>query len=292
MNKLLNVGEEYQRIVSTQPLQELSLRDFKEILAVVTSIDVRQITSADTLRLDDQQIDSYQAILAKLETSYPLEYITGKTQFYGYELTIKPNVLIPRPETEQLVDLAKNMCIGLQSKLSILEIGTGSGCIATALALELNKLSVHYNYTAIDISPAALENTSINLADFHLVNKISTHLASLRGFIDSSSDKQFDLVISNPPYLTAKQMNELAASVRYEPSQALSGGEDGLKYYREILELSTSIRNTTGKLPALALEADPEIMSVLSGLIGQIYSRDRIYIVQDLFGQERFIIAQ
>lgn len=292
MNNQLIVGEEYQRVTALPALKQLSFPDFKEIISLVSGELAERITSASTLIFEDRQTKEYQSILAKLEKSYPLEYITGRTQFYGYNLTITPNVLIPRPETEQLVDLAKSIVSALPDNINILEIGSGSGCITTALSLELEKSNVNFKYTAIDISPGAIDNTTTNLMRYGMADKISTLPVSLRSFIDNYNSKRFNLIVSNPPYLTDTQMDDLAPSVKYEPEVALFGGADGVRYFREILEMASRVQEKSEKLPALVLEADPLIMSDLRDLIAELYSQDLIKVVIDLFGQERFITAQ
>jgi release factor glutamine methyltransferase len=168
----------------------------------------------------------------------PLAYITGEKYFYGRSYLIGPGVLIPRPESELLIELAvewvKNNEVFKQNGLRILDLGTGSGALAITLALELPFAEVW----AVDIVPEALSLAGRNAALHHLKKRIKF----LKGNYFDALDRihpapQFNLIVSNPPYINAAELPGLSASVvQFEPSVALDGGEDGLDSYREILK--------------------------------------------------------
>lgn len=168
-----------------------------------------------------QQVSIRDALL-RLEKGEPPQYILGKTWFYCLELKVDPRVLIPRPETEGLVKLALER---LKPEARVLEIGTGSGAIAIALKKTGPNLSV----MATDISSAALELARDNA---------SRHICAI-DFVEADlfppGDFRFDLVVSNPPYISEKEYSELEPMVRdYEPRQALLAAEEGLEFYRHL----------------------------------------------------------
>lgn len=163
----------------------------------------------------------------KRATHYPLEYITKKANFYGLPFHVEQNVLIPRPETELLVEKALEILKKEDRALQILEIGIGSGIISTMLALELENVSI----TAIDINDDAIALAKKNF-EFHKVeDKIKLIKSDLFTNID---DKKFDVIISNPPYI--KNSYELPQNVKYEPKNALFGGEIGDELLIKIID--------------------------------------------------------
>ncbi len=160
----------------------------------------------------------------------PVQYILGETEFYGYPIKVTPDVLIPRPETELLIDFAIEYFQTNQdiAKL-ILDIGTGSGCIAIALAKRLAGASV----SAVDISEAALAvaktNAALNAADIHF-----HHADFLK--MDNVSNKKFSVIVSNPPYVAEIDWPGVQPEVRnFEPKTALLAGKDGLDFYRQLI---------------------------------------------------------
>ena len=170
----------------------------------------------------------YESLLRRRLNGEPIQYITGQVEFYGLPLHVTPDVLIPRPETEHLVERA--IAFARQfTQPRIVDVGTGSGAIAVALAHTLSEARV----TAIDFSEAALAVASRNAER----NTLETRIAFLQGdLLDPVADRRFDLVVSNPPYVPAADRNTLAVEVRdYEPALALFAGNDGLEVYRRLI---------------------------------------------------------
>jgi len=172
------------------------------------------------------------SVLRKRCCGEPLQYILGKTEFMGWEFMVAPGVLIPRPETEILVEAAVKIAPrrpgAPASQLKVLDLGTGSGCIAISLA----KFIKNINVTASDISGEALEiakqNASLN----------NVEIRFLQGDLFSNYDLRpmtYDLIISNPPYVPTAEIDTLQPEVRQEPAIALDGGRDGLDFYRRII---------------------------------------------------------
>ncbi len=172
-------------------------------------------------------------VLKRRLSGEPLEYILGYTEFMGLVFAVNPDVLIPRPDTEVLVETVLNYIINSPvyqfQKPRILELGTGSGCIAVSLAKRLSEADI----TATDISQAALDIAEANARKNAVEGSISFFYSDLFGSPRIALDK-YDFIISNPPYIKKNIIPALAFEVQHEPRLALDGGEDGLDFYRRI----------------------------------------------------------
>ena len=170
----------------------------------------------------------------------PLQYITGKTEFYGHQISVTPDVLIPRPETERLVDIAIDTIKNL-SKPKILEVGTGSGCISIALG----SAKKDANILSLDVSDSALNIAKINTKK----NNISNIKFLKLDFLESIPKGQYDLIISNPPYISKNEMKEIMLDVKeFEPKIALTDNNDGLEFYRRFSNKAKKMINEKGSL--------------------------------------------
>ena len=162
----------------------------------------------------------------------PVAYITGSWEFYGLPMIVTPDVLIPRMDTEVLVDAAKEILIGRKMDARILDLCCGSGCISCAIAHELPATKL----MAVDISASALEICRKNVA----LNRLNSRVVCMQTDATASPPMgmpQFDMIVSNPPYIASEEILTLDNSVRdYEPIWALDGGEDGLKFYKAIIK--------------------------------------------------------
>ncbi len=170
---------------------------------------------------------AYFALVARREAGEPIEYITGQVSFYSRTFHIAPGALIPRPETELLIDEAATV-LRSETIARIAEIGTGSGVIAVMLALIFPNLQI----VATDINPDALKIARINTQKFGVADRIVFHETSLLDTINEN----FDMIISNPPYIAEGAVLEKPLS--YEPQNALFGGEKGDELLRKIIELA------------------------------------------------------
>ena len=188
-----------------------------------------------------QKADSY---LKRRKQGEPVAYITGSWEFYGIPLQITKDVLIPRPDTEVLIDTAKEFLLGRKMDARILDLCTGSGCIACALAREFPTSRI----VAVDISASALQVCRSNVAQ----NRFSSRVLCMQADALASPPfgiGTFDIILSNPPYIASAEIIELEPSVRdYEPIWALDGGEDGLKFYRGIIKHWTQVLRRGGLL--------------------------------------------
>jgi release factor glutamine methyltransferase len=158
----------------------------------------------------------------------PIQYITGVTEFYGLPFAVRPDVLIPRPETEHLVEKAIELTRSF-TKPRIVDVGTGSGAIAVSLAHQLQEVKI----AAIDVSAAALDVARRNAEG----SRVADRIRFLQGdLLEPVQGEQFDIVVSNPPYIATIDRDSLAAEVRdYEPALALFAGADGLDIYRRLI---------------------------------------------------------
>jgi release factor glutamine methyltransferase len=225
----------------------------------------------------------------------PVQYITGETYFYGRPFLVNRHVLIPRPETELLVErilAISNKIWDPEQSLTIVDVGTGSGAIAISLALERSKWKV----IATDISAPALQVASENARNHHVAASITFLESDLLhpregSFINESTValEKFDILVSNPPYIRSRDLPNLQREVRnYEPLEALDGGEEGLDLYQRLLEQLKQ------------LEVWPRFIAFEVGL-GQAQQVEKLLreagrwshyeIIQDLAGVERNVFA-
>ncbi|MCK9604140.1 MAG: peptide chain release factor N(5)-glutamine methyltransferase [Candidatus Omnitrophica bacterium] len=227
--------------------------------------------------LDKDKLSKVSSVLKRRFSGEPLQYILGKTEFMGLEFRVNPSVLIPRPETEILVEKAAEMA----TSLKIMDIGTGSGCIAISLA----KLLKDADIIATDISDNALEVAKEN-ARRHGV-KINFILADLFNAVDCVMHP-VDLIISNPPYVASGEIATLQPEISYEPRIALDGGADGLDFYRRIINGAVDYLKKDGLLIL-------EIGFDQSRAIADIFQRSGkfkiIEIVKDYSNIERVMVA-
>ena len=185
--------------------------------------------------LTSDEIRRYDAALARRATGVPAQYITGHQEFWGLDLIVSPAVLIPRPETEHVVEavleLAKPDGRGRPSPhgLRIVDVGTGSGAIALALATELPSAEIY----ATDISPEAMEVARANAARLELTSRIEFHLADLLSGLPPGS---FDFVVSNPPYVGDSEEESVQLEVRkFEPRNAVFAGPTGVEVIERLI---------------------------------------------------------
>lgn len=179
-------------------------------------------------RLHENEIANYVELLERRQAGEPIQYITGEAAFYGLSFSVSRDVLIPRPETEHLVEKTVALCEGIAHP-RIVDVGTGSGAIAVALAHALP----HARITATDLSPAALEMAARNAAR----NGVAERIRFLRGdLLAPVAAECFDVVASNPPYVATADRAALAVEVReFEPGMALFAGVDGLSIYKRLI---------------------------------------------------------
>ena len=230
IQKLYRSG--FQRLLSLGfPTPEL---DAKLLVCHAAGISETRfiIQQNDTVSVETEK--TFMSLLKRRELHEPIAYIFKKKEFYGYQFSVSPDVLIPRPETELLVDIISNFFCSRSISINIhgIDLGTGSGCISISLLLE-NSLMI---MTAVDLSSSALKIAQTN-ALYHQVNdRLSLEMVSIK---DLHFQKKYHFIVSNPPYIDEEEMKTLHDEVRlFEPHLALTGGKDGLEYYYHIAEFA------------------------------------------------------
>ena len=241
--------------------------------------------------LTSEAVNRYFELIARRASGTPTQYLTGKQEFWGLEFLVTPAVLIPRPETEHVIEVALER-IGQRKQgrpLRVVDVGTGSGCLAVALARELPEAEVF----ATDISSAALEVARGNAARLGVgerVQFIEGNLLDpfLTAWPDSSSAR-FDLIVSNPPYISLAEREKLPREIReHEPSAALFGGARGVEIYGPLVDQAAKVLASGG---SLVVELGDGALEAVQDLFETRPAWMRVAVTMDLAGIPRVLAA-
>ena len=228
--------------------------------------------------LEDDHLASYLALLERRAAGEPLQYLTGLQEFMSLPFRVGPGVLVPRQDTELLVGTVINLCRERKGSTEILDIGTGSGCIAVCLAHYIPGCRV----TAVDKMPDALAIASKNAIENGVADRIEFIRSDL---FEAIAGRQFDVIVSNPPYIRTGDIGSLQKEVRcHEPLTALDGGIDGLDFYREIIGGAPGFLRDGG---SLAFETGYDQAAEVAVLMADKFEQIRIN--KDLAGIERVV---
>lgn len=230
--------------------------------------------------LTPEEEKSYRQLIARAEQEEPIPYIIGQAPFFDFDLHVAPGVLIPRPETEQLVELAVAWAkeCGAETRLTAIDVGTGSGCIAIALARFLPDWMI----TAVDISPEALAIAQQNGAQL-APGRIQFQQSNLLQAIDAP----VDLIVANLPYVTSSEWQALADGVKlHEPALALDGGKDGLDLIRQLLQQAITRLHSNG---AIFLEIGWQQGESALQATQSYFPKAEITILPDFAGHDRIV---
>ncbi len=272
----MTLGDLLRLAESTAQSSETELADYRYVLSVLLKMSYGEMLLQKTKELDSHQGQAIQSAFSRLSEGFPPQYIVGTAWFYGLELIVNPSVLIPRPETEELVSLCLKNSSGVNR---VLEIGTGSGAIAIAL----KKANPVWQIEATEISLEALELARKN-ASLHSVEIGFMHCD---GFPESA--RAYDLIVSNPPYISELEYPSLPTKVKdHEPDLALLGGADGLAFYRLLLTRGLACLNPGG---FLAVEHGWKQRQAITTLAtGNGWKEVEAY--RDLNGRDRFLLIR
>jgi release factor glutamine methyltransferase len=244
------------------------------LLRFVLNCDRAYLFAHPERELTPDEDSRYQAALAERARGVPAQYITGHQEFWGMDLIVSPAVLIPRPETEHLIETVLEIgngprAPGSQPKLRIVDVGTGSGCIALALAKELPGTEIH----ATDISAAALEIARANAARHQLESRIQFHQTDLL----SGLEPPFDFVVSNPPYVGESEEDDVQLEVRkFEPRTAVFAGPHGTEVIARLIPQAHELLRPGGWL---VLEISGTIADKVRLLLN---GWDQVHVIADL----------
>ena len=261
--KLIAQGEEAESLSFVyRSLKNLSFTDFVFALQ-------QEVT--------EEEKEFVEEIYKKLAAHIPAQYIIGHAEFFGMQLEVDERVLIPRPETEELVELI--LAENPEENLKVLDIGTGSGAIALALA----KNRPDWTITASDISQAALDLAREN-AEIQYLN-----IFFKKSDCFSEISSKYDIIVSNPPYISREDQEEVGLNVLHsEPHVALFADEDGLAIYRRIAEEAKDYLNDGGKI---YLEIGYKQGQSVPALFKENFPEKRVRTLKDQFGQDRMVVV-
>jgi len=260
-----------------KPLSESNSLDAQVLLAHILNKSRSHILAHPGTQLSKHQQKKLDAALAQLESNIPLPYVLGHWEFYGLDFKINAATLIPRPETELLVDQALDWLDEHPEARLAADVGTGSGCIAITLAKQIAKLSL----IASDISPKALEIAQINAKNHQVDQQI---VFSLTNLLDGQGSV-FDIICANLPYIPTSTLHTLKVFGR-EPTIALDGGSDGLDWIRRLVMNGCSHLALGG---LMLLEIDSSHGAAALSLAKDYFPQANVRIISDLSGQDRLM---
>ena len=248
----------------------------------VLRIPRQDIFSQQESEVTPQQAQALEEILARRQKREPLAYILGYKEFYGINLLVNPNVLIPRPETEFLVEHTLFMALmGMESAdLVIADIGTGTGAIAINLGIHLPSARVY----AIDNFDPVLDVTSYNVRSHNVTDRVTL----LKGNLLEPLPEPVDVIVANLPYIPSDRIPTLQPEIQWEPQTALDGGNNGLDLIDQLLNQAAE-----GKLKphgVIILEIDPEQFEPVKQLASQLFPESDITVEKDLAQMDRMLI--
>jgi release factor glutamine methyltransferase len=254
--------------------------DSQTLLAHITGKPRSWVLAHPEAHLTAVQNSQLESDLAELAAGKPLPYVIGHWEFFGMDLDVTPDVLIPRPDTELLVERALNWLEQHPNSRKAVDVGTGSGCIAIALAARVRDLKL----TATDISSLALEVARRNAEKYSVADRIDFHCCDLL----PKETQPHDLIVANLPYIPTETMKALPIYGK-EPSLALDGGEDGLDLVRRLIMLASDSLAPEG-LMLLEIESSQGIAAL--SLAYDTFSHASIHLHRDLANHDRLIEIQ
>lgn len=280
--KIKEVIEEGKNVLSKNNIED-NVIVTRELLAFVLGVEKQYLVIHLEDELNAEDYIKFKENINKLINGMPLQYITNNQEFMGLNFFVNENVLIPQPDTEIIVEETLKKCKELllkNGKIKILDLCTGSGAIAVSLSIFLGDEAEVF---ASDISTKALEvakynngknNTNVRFIESNLFKNIQ--------------EQKFNIIVSNPPYIRSDVINKLSKQVQNEPHLALDGGEDGLKFYKKIIEQSCNyIENGY-----LILEIGYDQKEDVENLLKENKNYSEIKTIQDLSGNDRCVIAK
>jgi len=273
--EILNEGS---KILKLNDIKSYNL-DSEILLSSTLKLNRSQLLLNLNKRIENQEKKIFFNFIERRRKNEPIAYITGYKEFWKSKFKVNKNVLIPRPDTETIIEQVLNE-LDINSSKKILDIGTGSGCIIISI---LNERKECFG-VGIDISKNAVKLAKYNAKIQHIDNRIKF----LNSDIDNFCGDKYDLIISNPPYIKRHEINGLEKDVKnHEPKAALDGGVDGYNKIRLIIEKSSTLIKKTGKLfLELGINQTRETLKILN--LNGFY---KTKVIKDLAGKNRCIVS-
>lgn len=274
------------QILNSSPL---SRRETESLLIYLSAWTREFILTHPETTFNKKLYSRFLLLAKKRQNNWPLAYLTGHQEFFGLDFFVNQRVLIPRPETEWLVEETIKTLPHYPNQLTIIDVGTGSGAIIISLAVQLitSTLTSHQNieFIATDISRRALQVARHNATKHNLQKIITFKRGDLLQAIQQNLQNCDLIIIANLPYLSPQQINT-SPSISHEPRLALDGGVDGLNYYRRLCQQLVKINYRSA---LLLWEIDPAQKPALEILINTIWPHNNHQFINDLRGQCRFL---
>jgi release factor glutamine methyltransferase len=291
----MTVEELRRKFLSSSSETRIAPEDFYVLLSHVTGKSREFLLAHPEYELDAEAETQTRAYFTRRIAHEPISYIIGKKEFYGRDFLVTPDTLIPRPETELLVELALGKIESRKGKILIADIGTGSGAIIIALASELKKRNTKYgirntkyDFHATDISSAALNIAKKNAEHHSIANEISFHEGNLILPIEKYFDDVDEIVLlANLPYLSELLYKSTRLDVHdYEPQSALESGYDGLDHYRALFQIMHT-QGLSEKKCSVFCEISPEQSTAIRKIFQLIFPGAKSDTYQDLSSHDR-----
>ena len=261
--------------------KEEPIRLSKMLLKHLLNVDNSYLLMNSNKEIEEKIAEEYKADILRLKQGMPIQYITKVQEFMGLNFYVDENVLIPQPDTEILVEEIIEICKRKEQPYHILDLCTGSGAIGVSLAKQIQNAHV----TMSDISAKALQVAQKNAKENEVIKNCRFILSNMFEEIEG----QFDMIVSNPPYIQTEVILTLSKEVQNEPKLALDGGQDGLKFYRMIAEQAHQHLNKKG---ILALEIGYDQKEDVIQLLEQTQVYTNIDCKKDLAGNNRVILCE
>lgn len=259
----------------------LSFQDLIKILEFVKKSSKEKLLATRKISISTQDIKKITSITERIKNNEPIDYIFGYKYFYYHKFIVSQDVLIPRPETELLVDHAVKLISNQkQESINILEVGTGSGCISISILTALNMQNQELNNKTVTIHATDISTKALKVATknaISLLDETTRHSLKLieADILPKGTKTKFDVIISNPPYIPSHLIKQLDKSVRnYEPRTALDGGQNGIDFYRTIIERTKANQRAN---TIFLFEVDEASLTALKTYLDSQNSKYKVY---------------
>ncbi|PWH16696.1 MAG: peptide chain release factor N(5)-glutamine methyltransferase [Anaerolineae bacterium] len=271
----------HEFLIETAPqwkgVTETSEQDVSVLIAHLLGRSRSWVLSHGESELSAEQLKKLEDHLRLYQQGVPLPYLLGKWEFFGWEFLVTKDTLIPRPETELMVETVLAWLESHPQAKHVLDIGTGTGCVAISIALSCERVSV----VASDLSFAALLVAKKNVEKYQLQNRVFLSAANLIPPLA----RRFEVVCANLPYIPSERLKTLSVYGK-EPTLALDGGKDGLALYRSLFAVLPKITHRTS---LVTCEMDSEQSAEMVALAQRAFPKANLQVLQDLSGQDRLL---